>query len=87
MTLGTGGVGLSIFSAQRVHLVEPQWNPANEEQAHGRAVRLGQDKQVTVIKYVMEDTIEVEAVHQKQAKKRELAESFQHDSRKGLKRG
>ncbi|KAL9064865.1 MAG: hypothetical protein Q9161_008607 [Pseudevernia consocians] len=58
MTTGTGAVGLNLTAATRVHLVEPQWNPAVEAQAIGRAVRLGQTRKVTVIRYVMEKTIE-----------------------------
>lgn len=44
--------------ASRLHLVEPQWNPSVEKQAIGRVVRLGQDRQVTVIRYITNDTIE-----------------------------
>ncbi|CEN59397.1 hypothetical protein ASPCAL01848 [Aspergillus calidoustus] len=58
MTYGTGAVGLNLTAANRIHLLEPQWNPSVEEQAIGRAVRLGQAKEVTVIRYVMEHTVE-----------------------------
>ena len=44
--------------ANRIHIIEPQWNPMVEEQAMGRALRIGQKRQVTVIRYVMQDTIE-----------------------------
>ena len=32
MTLGTGAVGLNLSTASRIHIVEPQWNPAVESQ-------------------------------------------------------
>ena len=51
MTLGTGAVGLNLFTASRIHVIEPQWNPAVESQAIGRAVRLGQTRECTVIRY------------------------------------
>ena len=49
---------LNLTAATRVHLLEPQWNPAVEAQAIGRAVRLGQSRPVTIIRYIMRDTIE-----------------------------
>jgi SWI/SNF-related matrix-associated actin-dependent regulator of chromatin subfamily A3 len=58
MTMGTGSVGLSIPTANRVFIVEPQWNPAVEKQAIGRVLRIGQERQVWVTRYIMKDTIE-----------------------------
>ncbi|KAI3323069.1 hypothetical protein HD806DRAFT_535561 [Xylariaceae sp. AK1471] len=59
MTIGTGAVGLNNLSvANRVHILEPQWNPSVEDQAIGRVVRLGQGKKVSVLRYIMEKSIE-----------------------------
>ncbi|KAK2762331.1 hypothetical protein FQN54_001341 [Arachnomyces sp. PD_36] len=59
MTIGTGAIGLNNLSiASRVHILEPQWNPSVEDQAIGRALRLGQPKKVYVIRYIMAKTIE-----------------------------
>ncbi len=41
-----------------MHLVEPQWNPAVEEQAIARAIRMGQKRSVTVVRYVVKNSIE-----------------------------
>jgi len=41
-----------------VHIVEPQWNPAVEEQAVARVLRMGQTRSVTVFRYVIENTVE-----------------------------
>lgn len=49
---------LNLTIANRVHILEPQWNPMSEKQAIGRVVRLGQMKGVIVHRYVMRDTIE-----------------------------
>jgi SWI/SNF-related matrix-associated actin-dependent regulator of chromatin subfamily A3 len=38
--------------------MEPQWNPTVEEQALARVYRMGQTKEVTTIRFVMEDTFE-----------------------------
>lgn len=58
MTFGTGAVGLNLTVANRVHILEPQWNPAVEMQAIGRILRLGQEKNVTIVRYIVEHTVE-----------------------------
>ncbi|KAK4221420.1 SNF2 family N-terminal domain-containing protein [Podospora fimiseda] len=59
MTLGTGAVGLNNLSvASRIHLLEPQWNPSVERQAIGRVLRLGQEREVKIIRYIMKNSIE-----------------------------
>ena len=45
--------------ANRVHILEPQWNPSVEGQAIGRIVRLGQTKTVQVVRYIVNRTIEI----------------------------
>jgi hypothetical protein len=39
-------------------MVEPQWNPAMEDQAVARVLRIGQTREVTVFRYVTANTIE-----------------------------
>lgn len=53
--------GLTV--ANRVHLLEPQWNPAVENQAIGRVLRLDQERKVTIIRYAVEKTIEKVSEH------------------------
>jgi SNF2 family DNA or RNA helicase len=53
-----GGVGLNIQRASRVILLDAGFNPANEEQAIGRAYRLGQTKPVFVYRFVIGGTFE-----------------------------
>lgn len=45
-----------------VHIVEPQWNPAIEEQAIARVVRMGQKRPVTIFKYITTGSIENESL-------------------------
>ncbi|KAM3069738.1 hypothetical protein ACMFMG_010447 [Clarireedia jacksonii] len=73
MTLGTGAVGLNLAVATRIYILEPQWNPFIELQAMARAQRIGQTKQVTAIRYIVENTIESSNVLNKQMKKAALA--------------
>ena len=41
-----------------MHIIEPQWNPSVEAQAIARALRMGQTREVTVVRYVVEKTVE-----------------------------
>ncbi|KAI0451852.1 SNF2 family N-terminal domain-containing protein [Xylaria acuta] len=56
LSIATGAVGLTLTVADRVHIVEPQWNPMVEEQAIGRALRIGQNRCVTIFKYITKST-------------------------------
>ncbi|KAK8044974.1 SNF2-related protein [Apiospora rasikravindrae] len=59
MTFSTGGVGLNgLTVANRIYIMEPQWNPAVEQQAIGRVLRIDQSQPVTVVSYVMQRSIE-----------------------------
>ncbi|KAF5583575.1 hypothetical protein FPCIR_8990 [Fusarium pseudocircinatum] len=58
ISINTGAVGLTLTEANMVHIVEPQWNPAIEEQAIARVVRMGQKKPVTIFKYITTGSIE-----------------------------
>ncbi|KAF3076718.1 putative SWI/SNF-related matrix-associated actin-dependent regulator of chromatin [Trichoderma lentiforme] len=68
MTTGTGGFGLNITCANRIFIVELQWNPAVESQAIARAIRLGQEKNVHVTRYMIKDTVEEEMGSQQKSK-------------------
>ncbi|KAF5531726.1 hypothetical protein FMEXI_12872 [Fusarium mexicanum] len=58
ISINTGAVGLTLTQANMVHIVEPQWNPAIEEQAIARVVRMGQKRPVTIFKYMTAGSIE-----------------------------
>lgn len=51
-------LSLNLTAASYVHLVEPQWNPMVEAQAAARVDRLDQTKDIVIIRYVVEDSIE-----------------------------
>ncbi|KAI8711490.1 hypothetical protein NCS52_01412700 [Fusarium sp. LHS14.1] len=79
LSIETGAVGLTLTAADRVHIVEPQWNPSVEQQAMGRALRIGQKRKVTIVKYIVQNTVE-ENIAALQKKKSGLAK-FSLDSR------
>jgi SNF2 family DNA or RNA helicase len=67
-----GGLGLNLQGASYVYLFDRWWNPAVEDQAVCRAVRIGQKNKVIVRKFVCRDTIE-ERILRKISEKRHLA--------------
>lgn len=74
ISLKAGGFGLNLTMADYVVIADPWWNPAAEDQASGRAHRIGQQRPVTVYRLVNRGTLEerIVALHQS---KRELADS------------
>lgn len=58
ISLKAGGTGLNLTGASRVVLYDLWWNPAVEQQAAARAHRIGQTKDVDVVRIISEGTIE-----------------------------
>jgi superfamily II DNA or RNA helicase len=75
ISLKAGGFGLNLTAADYVVIADPWWNPAAEDQATGRAHRIGQQRPVTVYRLVTAGSIEerIVALHHD---KRELAEGL-----------
>ncbi|CAH8719251.1 DEAD/DEAH box helicase [Paenibacillus thiaminolyticus] len=71
ISLKAGGSGLNLTGADTVILYDLWWNPAVEEQAIGRAHRMGQKRVVQVIRLVAEGSIE-EKILELQQRKRDL---------------
>ncbi|PQP87921.1 DEAD/DEAH box helicase [Paenibacillus sp. AR247] len=78
ISLKAGGTGLNLTGADTVILYDLWWNPAVEEQAAGRAHRMGQKNVVQVIRLVTKGTVEEKMLELQQRKKdliREVMES------------
>lgn len=58
ISLKAGGTGLNLVGADTVILYDLWWNPAVEEQATGRAHRIGQKRVVQVFRMITKGTIE-----------------------------
>ncbi len=58
ISLKAGGTGLNLMGADLVIHYDPWWNPAVEEQAIDRAHRIGQTRDVDVIRLIAQGTIE-----------------------------
>ncbi|PWY91174.1 hypothetical protein BO70DRAFT_410912 [Aspergillus heteromorphus CBS 117.55] len=68
----SGGVGLNITSANKVVIVDPNWNPSHDLQAQDRAYRIGQSRDVEVFRLISAGTIE-EIVYARQIYKQQQA--------------
>lgn len=67
-----GGVGLNLYGANRVVIMDSQYNPTHEQQAVGRAYRIGQTKPVFVYWLLCDGTFE-KTMQSKQVFKMQLS--------------
>lgn len=74
LTSGVGGLGLTLTQADRVVIMDPNWNPAVDNQSVDRAYRIGQERDVVVYRLVTCGTIE-EKVYQRQVFKMGLSKT------------
>jgi SNF2 family DNA or RNA helicase len=72
VSITAGGLGLNLTTANKVYVMEPQYNPAAEAQAVDRVHRLGQKREVETVRYIMNDSFE-EKMLVLQDKKKKLA--------------
>ena len=69
ISLKAGGTGLNLVGANVVIHLDPWWNYAVEEQASDRAHRIGQNKNVKVIKLISENSVEQRVIELQNIKK------------------
>ena len=62
VSLKAGGTGLNLIGADVVIHLDPWWNVAAQDQATDRAHRIGQERNVEVIKLIAENSIEQRVV-------------------------
>ena len=74
LSLAAGGVGLNLVGANHLFLLDMHWNPQLEAQACDRIYRVGQKRDVTIHKFLCEDTVE-SRIQDLQTKKMDLANS------------
>lgn len=67
-----GGCGLNLIGANRLVMFDPDWNPANDEQAMARVWRDGQKKTCYIYRLLSTGTIE-EKIFQRQSHKKALS--------------
>lgn len=67
-----GGCGLNLIGANRLIMFDPDWNPANDDQAMARVWRDGQQKPCYIYRFLAAGSIE-EKIFQRQAHKKALS--------------
>jgi len=82
VSIKAGGQGLNFTAANKVYMMEPQFNPGVEMQAVDRVHRLGQTRDVEIVKYIMTDSFE-EKIVTLQKQKMELARTAFQEGKKG----
>lgn len=82
ITLKAGGTGLNLTSADIVIHLDIWWNPQVENQATDRTHRIGQKNKVSVIKLIVNGTVE-EKILELQEKKKILSEHILEGSNHG----
>ncbi|HBK82315.1 MAG TPA: serine/threonine protein kinase, partial [Flavobacterium sp.] len=79
ISLKAGGVGLNLTAANYIVILDPWWNPFTEKQAIARAHRIGQEKQVHVMRFIAKNSIE-EKIISLQKNKKDLSDSIIQES-------
>ena len=71
-----GGVGLNIVAANRMVMVDLDWNPSNDAQVMGRVYRKGQTRPVYIYRLIAAGTVE-EKVLERQFSKQDLSDAME----------
>jgi SNF2 family DNA or RNA helicase len=84
--INTGGQGINLQMANHVFIMAPNWNPAIEYQAIGRAYRTGQTKPVHVVRFCITsgdpaNPFVEENIIELQEKKKRIISSILRDDR------
>ncbi|KAF2851458.1 hypothetical protein T440DRAFT_498441 [Plenodomus tracheiphilus IPT5] len=69
LSLRAGGVGLNLTCANKVFMMDPWWSFAVEAQAIDRVHRMGQEREVKVVRFVVEGSIEEKMLRIQERKK------------------
>ena len=84
-SLGVCAVGLNLVAANTVVLCDSWWAPAIEDQAVDRVHRLGQKRDCTVWRLVMEDSVEERTLEIQAEKRKLMMAAFQERENKRMK--
>ncbi|KDN38457.1 hypothetical protein K437DRAFT_259406 [Tilletiaria anomala UBC 951] len=81
-----GGLGINLTAANWVVLFDQDFNPQNDKQAMDRCYRMGQKKDVTVVRLISRGTID-QSIWELGTRKLELANRVSDDTAGGEQRG
>ncbi|KAE8142226.1 SNF2 family N-terminal domain-containing protein [Aspergillus pseudotamarii] len=81
-SLSVCSVGLNLVAANQAILADSWWAPAIEDQAVDRVYRLGQTRETTVWRLVMEDSIEDRVLAIQETKRKLMLAAFRETTKK-----
>ncbi|KAJ5495403.1 hypothetical protein N7539_000519 [Penicillium diatomitis] len=81
-SLSVCSVGLNLVAANQVILADSWWAPAIEDQAVDRVYRLGQKRETTVWRLVMENSIEERVLDIQDRKRKLMLSAFRETAKK-----
>lgn len=84
-SLSVCSVGLNLVAANQAILADSWWAPAIEDQAVDRVYRLGQQRETTVWRLIMEDSIEDRVLDRQEEKRKLMLEAFRETTKKKKK--
>jgi SNF2 family DNA or RNA helicase len=84
VSISAGGLGLNLTTANKVYVMEPQYNPAAEAQAVDRVHRLGQKRAVETTRYIINNSFEEKMLELQDKKKKLATLSMDSEVRKTL---
>ena len=80
MSLKAAGLGVNLTCANHVILSDVWWNPTVEEQAIDRAHRIGQMREVKVVRFTVRGTVEDRILALQDRKRAMVAAAFGEDN-------
>ncbi|KAI0835511.1 SNF2 family N-terminal domain-containing protein [Hypoxylon sp. FL0890] len=84
VSLKAGNAGLNLTAASQVIIMDPFWNPYVEMQAVDRAHRLGQQREVTVHRILVQGTIEDRILEIQELKRSNIEAALDEEAREKI---
>lgn len=84
LSLRSGNAGLTLTCANHIIIMDPFWNPYVEDQAMGRAHRIGQEREVHVHRVLIEGTVESRIMELQEHKKELIGEALDESKMKSI---
>ena len=83
LTSQVSGVGLNLTAADRAIVLDPDWNPAGDNQSVDRCYRIGQARDVIVYRLISTNTVE-DKIYKRQVFKNSLGQATLEDEQNNI---
>lgn len=81
--LKAGGVGLNLTAANKVIIIDLWWNQFVETQAFCRVYRIGQDRDIEMVRFVVKDSVDEDIISMQERKNEEIDRAIDSKYRPG----